>query len=290
MPSLKRIVCLANSWKLKERCVAGIDLDTGRWIRPVCEQYPNDGRVPREVRLVEGREPELLDIIAIPLADTGNDFGFESENLTILQGKWQLLGKASPANLLSLYRNYPHILHNSNKYVNVSYLQSLPFYERRTLQLIHVIDFSVQPKEGVNGAIEWKGTLKTSSEQNLIEAKITDPVFVKKLESRYQITGEYLVTVSLSLPWAYNNWEGEPPCWKLIAGVIEISYPESIKNDLTAQTDQQMERIGWNVEQGRNYLQQSFNKRSRQQLTLLELTQFLNYLKSLPGDSNNLPF
>lgn len=290
MPSLKRIVCLANSWKLKERCIAGIDLDTGRWIRPVCEQYQNDGRVPREIRLVEGREPELLDIIAIPLADTGNDFGFESENLTILQGQWQLLGKASPINLLSFCINYPHILHNSNKYVNVSYLESLPFYERRTLQLIHVIDFFVQSKESVNGAIEWKGTLKTSSEQNLIEAKITDPVFVKKLESGYQIKGEYLVTVSLSLPWAYDNWEGEPPCWKLIAGVIEISNAGNLQNDLITQTDQEMKRIGWNVEQGRQYLQQNFNKRSRQQLTLPELTLFLNYIKSLPDDSNNLPF
>lgn len=172
----------------------------------------------------------------------------------------------------------------------MSYLQSLPFQERRTLQLIHVINFSVQGKEASNGLIEWKGTLETSSGKHLTDAKITDPVFVKKLESRYKITGDYLVTLSLSLPWAYDNWEGEAPCWKLIAGVIEVSNYANQQSDLIAQIDQEMKRVGWDVEQGRKYLQQNFNKLSRQQLTLVELTQFLNYLKSIPDNFDNIPF
>lgn len=86
MSPLKRIICLANSWKLKERCIAGLDLATGKWIRPVCDSlYPEDGRVPSFVRAIEGREPELLDILQIPLAKTGPDFDFECENLSILR-------------------------------------------------------------------------------------------------------------------------------------------------------------------------------------------------------------
>ncbi|MFM8305620.1 MAG: dual OB domain-containing protein, partial [Microcystis aeruginosa] len=50
MSSLKKIVCLANSWKLNERCIAGIDISSGNWVRPVCDSlYPEDGRVPRAV-------------------------------------------------------------------------------------------------------------------------------------------------------------------------------------------------------------------------------------------------
>ena len=72
MSSLKRIICLANSEKLRERCIAGIDLDTGKWVRPVCDNlYPEDGRVPKLIRLVEGREPELLDILEVPISDSG---------------------------------------------------------------------------------------------------------------------------------------------------------------------------------------------------------------------------
>ena len=47
MSSVKRIICLANSWKIQERCIAGIDIDTGKWVRPVCDSlYPEDGKAP----------------------------------------------------------------------------------------------------------------------------------------------------------------------------------------------------------------------------------------------------
>lgn len=223
MSPLKRIVCLANSWKLEERCIAGIDLDTGRWIRPVCDSlYPQDGKVPRSVRLIGGREPELLDILEIPVADNGNDFGFECENLSVLDGQWKCLGKAQPTDLLRYCRSFTHILHTSWKYVNPSYLQSLPFQERRTLQLVQVVSFSVEQRTNSKGNMEWRATIQSSNGQRLERAKITDPVFVEKLGAGSQPKNRCLVTVSLSIPWAPPDWEGEDPCWKLIAGVIEI--------------------------------------------------------------------
>src|SRR5215211_2344269 len=84
--AMTRIVCLANSWKRSERCVAGIDLGTGRWVRPVTASI--DGSVPRHVRAVRKGEPGLLDQIDLPLASTGPDFGFECENRLILPGRW----------------------------------------------------------------------------------------------------------------------------------------------------------------------------------------------------------
>ncbi|NET57124.1 MAG: hypothetical protein F6K47_13450 [Symploca sp. SIO2E6] len=223
MSSVKRIVCLANSWKMKERCIAGIDIDTGKWVRPVCDnQYPADGRVPKYVRLIANREPQLLDILEIPLADTGKDFGFECENLSVLPSRWRCLGKARATDLLSYCQQFPQILHNSLKYVNPSYLKNLQFHQRRTLQLIHVVSFFVEKKTNYKGNPEWRGTLQTANYQHLRYAKITDPVFVEKLEAGYQPPNNCLVTVSLSIPWAPPNWEGEDPCWKLIAGVIDI--------------------------------------------------------------------
>jgi hypothetical protein len=93
MSSTKRIICLSNSLKLTERCIAGIDSDSGQWVRPICNRFPEDGRVPASIRIVEGKEPNLLDILEIPLDDNGNDFGFECENLTILPGEWRLQGE-----------------------------------------------------------------------------------------------------------------------------------------------------------------------------------------------------
>ena len=84
MPFLKTIVCLANSRKHGERCIAGIDRETGRWVRPVSGL--DDGRVPRARQLVDGRDVQLLDLVRVPLAETGPDFGFEWENLSLLPG------------------------------------------------------------------------------------------------------------------------------------------------------------------------------------------------------------
>lgn len=221
MSSLRKIICLANSEKLQERCIAGIEINTGKWIRPVCDKlYPNDGRVPSSVRLINGDEPNLLDILEIPLAETGKDFGFECENLSVLEGEWQHSGRAQLREVFLYHSSFPDILHNSSKYVNPSYLESLPFSSRRTLQLVQTNHFTVEQKPGSTG---WRGTLQTSNGKWLRDAKITDPVFVKKLNDGHAPQQRCLVTVSLSMPWAPgNDWEGEEPCWKLIAGVIEL--------------------------------------------------------------------
>ena len=74
----------------------------------------------------------------------------------------------------------------------------------------------------------WKGSIVTQHGQKLT-AKITDPVFIKKLESGYRPQKACLVTVSLGMPWRRDNWEGGCRCWKLIAGVVEL--PEDIVDD-----------------------------------------------------------
>jgi hypothetical protein len=272
MSSVKRIICLANSKKLGERCIAGIALDTGRWIRPVCDSlHPEDGRVPTSVCRVDGREPELLDILEIPLADTGNNFGFESENVSVLQGTWHLVGRFLPYELGKFCSNYQHILHNSGKTVTPSYLKSLPHEKRQTIQLIKSSEFSVTK---VGNA--WKGNIITANGHSLASLTITDPFLISKLDEGYQPPDTCFITVSLSMPWSPDNWEGETPCWKLIAGVIP---------DLFTQIEEQITRLGWSVEQGRNFVEERFGsgKRSRRQLTLEELQQFLKHLKSLPN-------
>ena len=230
MPSVKRIICLANSWKLGERCIAGIDIDTGKWVRPVCDSlHPEDGRVPRNICLVDGREPELLDILEIPLADTGNNFDFESENLSVLRGKWSILGKFKVQDVTK-YCDDGVILHNSSKFVNLEYLQALPLNRRKTLQLINSVSLSVKQKTTSRGGTQWRGEVVTTSGRSLADIPITDPAFIRKIESGYQPNGNYLITMSLGMPYKPNNWEGdETPCWKLIAGIIELP-----KNQLTS--------------------------------------------------------
>ncbi len=105
----------------------------------------------------------------------------------------------------------------------LKYLQSLPLDKRKTLQLINVVSLSIKSRRTSRGGIQWLGTIVSSSGKKLVDIPITDPVFVKKIESGYQSNGNYLITMSLGMPYKPDNWDGdEEPCWKLIAGVIEI--------------------------------------------------------------------
>jgi hypothetical protein len=60
-------------------------------------------------------------------------------------------------------------------------------------------------------------------------------------------------------------------------------------SDPVAQIPLEMERIGWTVKRGREHLEQTYNKRSRAQLTDDELLDFLKFLKSHPS-ANQAPF
>ncbi|WP_341735292.1 hypothetical protein [Microcoleus sp. CAWBG640] len=224
---MTRIICLANSWKRGERCIAGINELQGKWVRPISD-LP-DGQIPKEIRQINRLEPALLDVLDIPLAKTGPDFGFESENLSILPGKWRQVGKVPPAYLLKYCNNHEYILHNDLRYVTVEYMQSLPKGDRLTLQLVKVVKFTVKKLiQRFEGGNKWEGCIVTKYNQKLT-ATITDPVFIRKLELGYRPQKACLVTVSLSMPWRPDDWEGDDPCWKLIAGVIEL--PEDIVDD-----------------------------------------------------------
>mgnify|MGYP001791820075 CR=1 FL=1 len=52
-------------------------------------------------------------------------------------------------------------------------------------------------------------------------------------------------------------------------------------SDVIAQTDLELRRLGWSVETGRDYLEQTYQKRSRHELSEEELIQFLCHLESL---------
>jgi hypothetical protein len=269
---MTQIICLANSWKHGDRCIAGIDPVSGDWIRPLSNL--DDGRIPTNSRLIDGKEPELLDILEIPLAENSHNFDFQGENRSLLSGKWQKIGTAQPIELLKYCQGDRFILHNEEKYVLVSYLTKLPFCQRKTLQLVCAIDWEFKHSPRNFDAVKWKATITTLNGQILKNATITDPIFAAKLDWGYCPEHPCLVTVSLSMPHRPLDWEEEEdPCWKIIAAVIELSTFDSILVE--------MQRLNWSVDRARDYLLQTYGKRSRLLLTEQELTEFFTYLKSL---------
>ena len=218
---MTRIICLANSWKRGNRCIAGLHTIKKNWVRVISDQP--DGGITKDMRLINGQEPALLDVIDIPLTHQAREqFEFERENVSVSPGKWRREQTIPAGYLLKYYSKDVYILHNDEPYISLGYLQALPLEKRQTLQLVKAVQFSVHSIPRGNNGEKWKGTLVTEYGKELT-ATITDPVFVRRLELGYCPQPPCLVTVSLSMPWQPEDWEKEDnPCWKLIAGVVEL--------------------------------------------------------------------
>ena len=66
------------------------------------------------------------------------------------------------------------------------------------------------------------------------------------------------------------------------AEAMEVREPVDLSNAI-ARTTVELKRLRWNNQQGREYLKQTYNKRSRQELTDEEMMEFLHYLESQPS-------
>jgi hypothetical protein len=62
-----------------------------------------------------------------------------------------------------------------------------------------------------------------------------------------------------------------------------VAKPPMDLSDTIAQIGAEIDRIGWTKKQGSSYLQETYNKKTRVELTDEELFEFLEYLKSMPA-------
>jgi hypothetical protein len=101
---VKTIVCLANSRKNRERCIAGKEISNGvfgDWIRPVSNR-PDGAISLKEQAYDDNGEPRLLDLIEIPL-QTAKPSLYQKENWLIEPGaQWRKKGRADVESLRRL--------------------------------------------------------------------------------------------------------------------------------------------------------------------------------------------
>ncbi|MBJ7899635.1 MAG: hypothetical protein GC158_06905 [Cyanobacteria bacterium RI_101] len=259
------LICLANSYKHQGRCLAGIDPQSGRWVRPFSPSP--DGTIPLDDPLIKVDHIELLDLVDIPL-NSQNIRGYEEENQGYYPASWQVLGKAKITALLK-YRDHQLLYPQFDCFIPFADLkaQKLRNDKIKTLQLIEVKSFyAYRTPWG-----KYRGKIKDNRYGlEKCELSITDPFFREKLAQNQPVSRHCLLCMSLGQPWQAEPGM-ESRCYRLIAGVIEL-LPE-IEQIQTA-----LERAGWDQDQGRRYLQEQFNKSSRYELTALEAQAFLKIL------------
>lgn len=220
----KTIVCLASSRKHSGRCVAGIELVDNvpqGWVRPVSAR---EGREvsEREREYADGSDPDVLDIIDVPLVEARPE-GFQTENwLLDPDYYWDKIGTATWDDLThledrpeTLWVNGESTYHGENDRVALDDAELL----QDSLALIHVDRVRLEvhtPGASFGDAKRVVRAHFTYSGVNYA-LLVTDPWYEREYLARrdgnYDI-GESYLTVSLGEPW--NGY-----AYKLVAAIIE---------------------------------------------------------------------
>jgi len=99
-PKIKliRIVCLADSRKISGRCIAGKEVTSKSWFRPVSDRI-HEEISEEERRFKDGNMPALLDVLTIAVIGA-NPNSFQTENILIDDKYyWQKVGDYSKSDL-----------------------------------------------------------------------------------------------------------------------------------------------------------------------------------------------
>jgi hypothetical protein len=213
------VLCLANSKKLSERCVAGIDVRTGEWVRPV-SRTGDHGAVPFRERQVDRSEPQVLDLIQMDLAYEG-PAGFEychaRENRWIDPAPWRRIARAAPSDLERYCSTDDCVLHSWNKYTRPEVIEAKPLSQRHTLELRRVNQLQVQRNSN-----SWRCSFVTPPGIAVTDLPVTDLELLASLNAGKPFVARGFAVVSLGIPYAppLPDWEPGAVGWKLLAAWI----------------------------------------------------------------------
>lgn len=223
MSYVKRIVCLANSYKTGGRCIAGREVlakgKYGGWIRPVSAR-PSEELSNSEYRYEENGIPKLLDIIDVPLLKAAPNKHQTENHIIDVDKRWVKKGELQ-WNELEKLRERPASLWINSDCTQVGVYNCMSPAEAETLDhsllLIKkskfVVELAPKPWSGnrnYGGKFKYRGTSYNFS--------ITDPearrFFRQEKDGDHVLTDVYLC-ISLTEPYATDN-----RCHKLVAAMI----------------------------------------------------------------------
>jgi hypothetical protein len=237
MAVIKRIVILANSMKNSGRCLAGKelirngkDIEVGSWIRVVGSEEGAEVQVPWMLDQV-GREPNLLDVIDIPLEGIV-PLPDQPENwLMVRRAKWRERGTLPVQEIPKLF-DYPLQLWGTQKRdVEAGYVEtmgepaSLYFIEP---EVVGPVRAWTDKCANDNGRMEKQNRRITLRYRRMFhEFNVTDPVLQTDCYPDIPLHGEPPLSVDISLGGPTYVCISLTPPWhgkqyKIAAGFVRL--------------------------------------------------------------------
>jgi hypothetical protein len=221
------LLVLANSKKLGSRCIAGIDTNTGNWVRPVSEhEHGVVNYLTCQVTVGKEKRPvEPLDVIQIPLGGRKPGIG-HPEDVQLNLGEWKFLRSEkvedAPQLLDGLIDDDDFLLCNTTGWVPEEVAKSGHVLKSLGLIRIESPEFSFDV---------YKKQLRASFTHHnhpydLPVTALQPWVDEAKLSPEKFSLGTWYFTVSLGEPW-------NGKMFKLIAGgILADSQVDDVDDDL----------------------------------------------------------
>ncbi|MDX8055427.1 hypothetical protein SK571_39145 [Lentzea sp. BCCO 10_0798] len=221
----KTVVCLANSYKKSNRCIAGIEIlapGAYRWIRPVGDRE-GKGVSDWEMVLADGTVPRLFDVVEIDLIEHRPE-GHQRENYLLNpKAMWQRIGQY-PWRLvdglpMSEEPLWPKGHGTDSGGLNCRISEETAKSQLDSLRLIYSrLVVEVAPAYTPHWAPKvWAEFRHAGQDYRL---KVTDPValsrFRRRGTGRYRL-GDSLLTISLTEKYDDDH------SYKIVAGIAERS-------------------------------------------------------------------
>ena len=212
-----KLIVLANSYKQGGRCLAGLDVATATWVRPISTQTHGELHAKQCSIIDDGRvrAVQCLDVIEIPVGEPVSTPG-QPENRALLAGDLSLIasldrkGAVDVLDSLALNDNSTDLLFN--RVGEVNYSEALNGQVLKSLTLVKVSDPTFFLRLRHEKAPQLRARFLFADIQ--YDLPVTDDrnwtKFAREDTNRFS-TGIWYFTISLGEPY-------KDKMWKLIAG------------------------------------------------------------------------
>lgn len=216
---IRKLVILAESAKFNNFCVAGVDIDTGEWIRPISEKIELEEAVPLEdLKYPDGSQVELLDVAEIKFSDRSANNPIQPENFFYNPKYfWQKVGKVTLQDVIDArgFDFRDKIFFNNER--SIFCADVLKFPDRESLLLLPVKNLFISVEEDKNhkkffADFDYRG-------KKFFRFSVGDIAVRKKFAAhksgKYFLKNDAEVVFSLTNPFKYNA-----ECYKMLAQIF----------------------------------------------------------------------
>ena len=213
----KILVILAKSAKYGNYCVAGIELSTNKWIRPISHDEKIEDAVPAtDLIYSDNTEAQILDVVEIDFEDTPAENKIQPENFFYKNSTWKKLGHWNLANVEKFcgFDTADFIFYDTSRRLELSTIEN--FERRKSLLLL--------PLENISIVTEIRDAEKKFHANFNYEGARYERFGVGDIELRKNFSdkecGEFFIgeravaTLSLTNPYKDNR------CYKMLANLL----------------------------------------------------------------------